>query len=99
MRNHPSKALLVLAGALIGSRKRLSLFERLAVIRNDLVTLIGGFCLLLVWAGIVEAFFSQYHEPIIPYNVKIGFGALQLVLLFSYLGFSGRKFKSESSRV
>ena len=88
----------VLAGALIGSRKRLNLFERLAAIRNDLVTLIGGFCLLLVWAGIIEAFFSQYHEPIIPYNVKIGFGALQLVLLFSYLGFSGRKIKSESSR-
>jgi uncharacterized membrane protein SpoIIM required for sporulation len=81
----------VLAGALIGSRKRMALLDRLAAIRNDLVTLIGGFSLLLVWAGIVEAFFSQYHEPVLPYGVKIGFGMLELVLLCSYLTFSGRK--------
>jgi uncharacterized membrane protein SpoIIM required for sporulation len=88
----------ILAGALVGSRKRLNLLDRLGAIRNDLVTLIGCFCLLLVWAGIIEAFFSQYHEPIIPYNVKIGFGAVQLILLFSYLGLSGRKIKTESPR-
>jgi uncharacterized membrane protein SpoIIM required for sporulation len=81
----------VLAAALIGSRKRLTLLGRLQAIRNDLVTLIGGFCLLLVWAGIIEAFFSQYHEPVLPYGVKIGFGLVELVLLFSYLSFSGRK--------
>jgi uncharacterized membrane protein SpoIIM required for sporulation len=87
----------VLASALIGSRKRLNLMERLGAIRNDLVTLIGCFSLLLVWAGIIEAFFSQYHEPVIPYEVKIGFGAIQLVLLFSYLGFAGRKINAPSS--
>ena len=81
----------VLAGALIGSRKRLSLLARLAAVRDDLVTLIGGFSLLLVWAGIVEAFFSQYHEPVLPYGVKIGFGLLEIVLLCGFLGFSGRK--------
>jgi uncharacterized membrane protein SpoIIM required for sporulation len=81
----------VLASALIGSRKRLSLLGRLTAIRNDLVTLIGGFSLLLVWAGIIEAFFSQYHEPVLPYGVKIGFGLVELVLLFSYLTFSGRE--------
>jgi uncharacterized membrane protein SpoIIM required for sporulation len=81
----------VLAGALIGWKKRMSLLERLAAIRNDLVTLIGGFSLLLVWAGIVEAFFSQYHEPVLPYGVKIGFGLLELTLLSAYLSFSGRK--------
>jgi uncharacterized membrane protein SpoIIM required for sporulation len=81
----------VLAGALIGSRQRLTLRERLASIRNDLITLIGGFCLLLVWAGIIEAFFSQYHEPLVPYDVKISFGLMELVLLFSYLTFCGRK--------
>jgi uncharacterized membrane protein SpoIIM required for sporulation len=80
----------VLASALIGSRKRLSLLGRLEAIRNDLVTLIGGFSMLLVWAGIIEAFFSQYHEPVLPYNVKIAFGMVELVLLFSYLTFSGR---------
>jgi uncharacterized membrane protein SpoIIM required for sporulation len=81
----------VLAGALIGWRKRLSLFERLAAVRNDLVTLIGGFCMLLVWAGIIEAFFSQYHEPVLPYGVKIGFGLLEITLLCAYLSFGGRK--------
>ena len=81
----------VLAGALFGSRRRMSLFERLSSIRQDLVTLIGGFGLLLVWAGLVEAFFSQYHEPILPYGVKIGFGLLELTLLCAYLGWSGRK--------
>jgi uncharacterized membrane protein SpoIIM required for sporulation len=81
----------VLASALIGSRKRMGLLKRLAEVRDDLVTLIGGFSLLLVWAGIVEAFFSQYHEPVLPYGVKIGFGLLELVLLCCFLGFSGRK--------
>jgi uncharacterized membrane protein SpoIIM required for sporulation len=80
----------VLASALIGSRQSLSLLDRLAAIRTDLVTLIGGFSMLLVWAGIVEAFFSQYHEPVLPYAVKIGFGLLELVALFAWLGFSGR---------
>jgi len=81
----------ILAGALLGSRQRLSLRERLAAVRSDLVTLIGGFSLLLVWAGTVEAFFSQYHEPVLPYGVKIAFGLLELVGLFSYLTFSGRR--------
>jgi uncharacterized membrane protein SpoIIM required for sporulation len=80
----------VLAGALIGSRKSLGLLERLAAIRGDLVTLIGGFSMLLVWAGIVEAFFSQYHEPVVPYSVKIAFGLLELTLLTAWLSFSGR---------
>jgi len=81
----------VLAAALIGSRQRLTLLARLEAVRNDLVTLIGGFSLLLVWAGIIEAFFSQYHEPVLPYGVKIGFGMVELVLLFAYLTFAGRK--------
>lgn len=81
----------VLAGALIGSRQRMTLRDRLAAIRNDLVTLISGFCLLLVWAGLIEAFFSQYHEPVLPYGVKIAFGLIELVSLFSYLALSGRK--------
>ncbi|MEI9999191.1 MAG: stage II sporulation protein M [Verrucomicrobiota bacterium] len=85
----------ILAGALIGSRQRLGLMDRLAAVRDDLVTLIGGFSLLLVWAGLVEAFFSQYHEPVLPYGVKIGFGLLELVLLFSFLAFGGRGKKTE----
>ena len=82
---------LVLAGALIGWGKPLSLKRRLRKISADLVTLIFGVAVMLIWAGIVEAFFSQYHEPVLPYEVKIGFGILELALLFFFLAGSGRK--------
>ena len=45
--------------------------------------------LIMGWAGFVEAFFSQYHEPVVPYSAKIAFGVLELVLLTLYLGRSG----------
>lgn len=82
---------LVLAGALIGWGKPLSLKMRLRRISADLVTLILGIAVMLFWAGIVEGFFSQYHEPILPYEVKIGFGILELVLLILFLARSGRR--------
>ncbi|HWX19243.1 MAG TPA: stage II sporulation protein M [Candidatus Binatia bacterium] len=80
---------LMLALALVGWGKRISLRARLRAVSRDLVTLIFGVALLLVWAGFVEAFLSQYHEPIIPYSVKIAFGAVELVLLFLFLARSG----------
>jgi hypothetical protein len=46
---------------------------------------------MLIWAGIVEAFFSQYHEPVLPYEVKIGFGIVELALLVLFLAKSGRR--------
>ena len=64
--------------------------DRLRRVSGDLVTLFFGVALMLVWAGIVEAFLSQYHEPVIPYGVKIAFGAAQMALLAFYLGRSGR---------
>ena len=82
---------IVLAGALIGWGKPISLRMRLRKISNDLVTLISGVALMLVWAGIIEAFFSQYHEPVMPYAVKIGFGAFELIILALFLGRAGRK--------
>ncbi len=85
------QAAFVLAGALIGWGKRTSLRTRLREISPDLVTLIFGVGVLLVWAGFIEAFLSQYHEPIIPYDVKIGFGLIELVLLFLFLTKSGAK--------
>ena len=53
---------------------------------------------MLVWAGFVEAFLSQYHEPVIPYEAKIAFGLVELTLLCLFLGRSGRK-SSEFKRV
>jgi uncharacterized membrane protein SpoIIM required for sporulation len=82
---------IVLAGALIGWGKPISLRMRLRRISNDLMTLILGVALMLVWAGIVEAFFSQYHAPVLPYAIKIGFGAFELIILVLFLGRAGRK--------
>ena len=45
---------------------------------------------MLVWAGIIEAFLSQYHQPVIPYMAKIIFGCVELVLLILFLARSGR---------
>jgi uncharacterized membrane protein SpoIIM required for sporulation len=80
---------LVLGGALIGWGRPASLPRRLRLITGDLMTLIFGVGILLVWAGFVEAFLSQYHEPIIPYWLKISFGTAELCLLTLFLACSG----------
>lgn len=80
----------ILAGALIGWGKRISLKKRLRTVAPELVTLLGGLAVMLIWAGIVEAFFSQYHEPIIPYNAKIIFGVIELIALILFFGLSGK---------
>jgi uncharacterized membrane protein SpoIIM required for sporulation len=85
---------LVLALALIGWGKRKPLRMRLREVSPDVVTLIFGVGLLLIWAGFVEAFLSQYHEPIIPYSVKIAFGLVEMVLLGLFLARSGTSLKS-----
>jgi uncharacterized membrane protein SpoIIM required for sporulation len=82
---------LLLALALIGWGKRMPLRARLREVSRDLMTLIFGVGVLLVWAGFIEAFLSQYHEPVIPYNAKIAFGAVELVLLVVFLSRSGLK--------
>lgn len=86
---------IILGRALVGWGNRAPLNERLRRISTDLVTLIGGVAVLLVWAGIIEAFFSQNHEPTIPYAVKIGFGTLQLAALTWFLMSCGRGRSSE----
>ena len=80
----------VIAHAMIGRNQTLPLSQRLRRISPDVVTLIFGIAILLIWAGIIESFFSQFHAPIIPYIVKIAFGTVQLVLLFTFLCYSGR---------
>lgn len=81
----------VIAGAVIGWGRRYSLRERMRRISGDLVTLIGGVAVFLVWAGIIEAYLSQYHQPTFPYSIKILFGCIQLFLVVVFLGWSGRK--------
>jgi uncharacterized membrane protein SpoIIM required for sporulation len=84
------QAALLLGHAMIGWGTPESRADRLRSIGPDLATLAAGAAALLVWAGIVESFFSQYHEPVLPYGVKIAFGSIQLALLFAYLYRGGR---------
>lgn len=81
----------VLARALIGRGDRQPLRQRVQAVFGDLTTLMFGIALMLVWAGIIEAFLSQYHAPVLPYAVKIGFGAVELAALIAFLSFSGRE--------
>jgi uncharacterized membrane protein SpoIIM required for sporulation len=82
---------LMLAGALIGRGNRDPLWKRLRSVSGDLVTLIFGVGVMLVWAGFIESFLSQYHEPVIPYTDKILFGLVELTLLCVFLSRSGKK--------
>lgn len=84
---------LLLASALIGWGKRKTMRARFREISGDLLTLIGGVAVMLIWAGFVEAFLSQYHEPVIPYSWKIMFGMVELVLLILFLSRSGTQEK------
>lgn len=82
---------LVLAGAMLGRDSQLAFSARLRAVGKDLVTLILGVAVLLIWAGFVEAFFSQYHEPVLPYAVKIALGALEFGLLVLFLARAGKE--------
>lgn len=82
---------LVIAHALIGWNSRISRAERLRNSLPDVVMLAVGCAVLLVWAGIVEAFVSQYHEPVIRYEWKIAFGLVEAGLLTMFLWKAGRR--------
>lgn len=84
------QAAFVLASALVGFRNSQRRAERLRASAHDMLTLAGGASVMLVWAGIVESFFSQYHEPVLPYSVKIAFGLLEFAALCIFLSRAGR---------
>lgn len=85
-----AQAAFVLAHALIGRGSSAGIRTRFRAVSDDIVTLIAGVALMLVWAGCVEAFLSQYHEPKLPYGLKIAFGMVESVLLVAFLCLSGR---------
>jgi uncharacterized membrane protein SpoIIM required for sporulation len=82
---------LILAGALIGWGSGLPRAARLRAVAADLFTIVAGAACLLVWAGLIEAFVSQYHQPVLPYELKIAFGACELMALFVFLEWTGRE--------
>ncbi|MDB6155288.1 MAG: protein of unknown function transrane [Chthoniobacteraceae bacterium] len=81
---------LMLGKALIGWGDRFPMQMRLRAIGADLMTLIGGVAVMLVWAGLIESFLSQHHQPVIPYWAKITFGMAELGALIWFLGWAGK---------
>jgi uncharacterized membrane protein SpoIIM required for sporulation len=84
------QAAFVLASALIGINASTQRGERLRTCTPDMLTLAGGASVMLVWAGIIESFFSQYHAPVLPYSLKIAFGLVEFAALCLFLARAGR---------
>lgn len=66
---------------------------------TEWLLLVVGLAMMLTWAGIMEAFFSQHHAPVLPYQFKVAVGAAELVLLAIYLGMIGKKEAVSKPRV
>ncbi len=58
---------------------------------REWLILVAGLAMLLVWAGLMEAFFSQHHAPVLPYWFKVSVGVAELVLLTAYLLLVGQR--------
>lgn len=58
---------------------------------TEWLVLMAGLAMMLVWAGIMEGFFSQHHAPVLPYGFKVAVGVAELVLLTIYLLMTGRR--------
>lgn len=87
---------LVLARAVIGHGTGLQMRQRLRLVRDDLATLAGGLAVMLVYAGFIEAFLSQYHGAHL-YTLKISFGVMELVLMVCFFAVMGRRLKREEA--
>jgi uncharacterized membrane protein SpoIIM required for sporulation len=57
---------------------------------REWLVLVAGLAMMLVWAGIMEAFFSQHHAPVLPYGFKVAIAAAEFLLLTMYLLLIGR---------
>jgi uncharacterized membrane protein SpoIIM required for sporulation len=65
---------------------------------REWLVLVAGLAMMLVWAGLMEAFFSQHHAPVLPYGFKIAIAVAELVLLTAYLLLIGRREVSTEAR-
>ncbi|HWB58960.1 MAG TPA: stage II sporulation protein M [Chthoniobacteraceae bacterium] len=88
---------LLLGRTLMGRGDRHPLRVRFRLVRAELALLVYGSAMMLVWAGIIESFLSQYHKPVLPYSLKITFGLFELVLLVAFLAMAGRRAKPDST--
>ena len=81
----------ILAAALIGWGESTPRAQRFRAISGDLFAIAAGAAVMLVWAGLMEAFISQYHRPVIPYALKISLGVCELLVLTGFLAWAGRE--------
>ena len=58
---------------------------------GEWLVLVAGLAMMLVWAGLIEAFFSQHHAPVLPYGFKVAVAVAELLLLTIYLLTIGRR--------
>jgi uncharacterized membrane protein SpoIIM required for sporulation len=90
---------IVLGHALLGrGESRLAVRARIRRIGPDLLTFVFGCAIMLAYAGFIEAFLSQYHEPEVPYWFKICLGALELAALAAFFAFAGRGGEAAAAR-
>lgn len=81
----------ILASALIGWGGRTTRSDRLRAVAPDVFAIVAGAAVMLVWAGSIEAFVSQYHRPVLPYGLKIALGVCELAALTAFLAWAGRE--------
>lgn len=65
---------------------------------REWLVLVAGLAMMLVWAGLMEAFFSQHHAPVLPYGFKVAVAIAELVLLTIYLITIGRSESASEGR-
>lgn len=65
---------------------------------REWLVLIAGLALMLTWAGVMEAFFSQHHSPVMPYEFKIAVALAELALLSLYLMLAGQRKSGAEAR-
>jgi uncharacterized membrane protein SpoIIM required for sporulation len=65
---------------------------------REWLVLVAGLAMMLVWAGIMEAFFSQHHALVLPYWFKVAVGIAELVLLTAYLLLIGQRKNGAEAR-
>lgn len=58
---------------------------------REWLVLVAGLAMMLGWAGIMEAFFSQHHAPVLPYAFKVTVAGAELVMLTIYLVLIGKR--------
>lgn len=80
---------LMIGRALLGYDGAATLRERMRLVAPRLGYILFGVAVLLVWAGIMEAYLSQDHGASIRV-AKIVFGTVELIALIAFLALAGR---------